>query len=387
MTKMINCQQVHLPGSFDEGRQMAGRVTIQDIADALGLSRNTVSKAINNTGILADATREKILQKAMEMGYKTFSYANSQMDLKFPSQFSSQDPLFTPIDLKDPRREVALFTGLFLDNGHFASTMLDKFQYELTLLGYSLTIHRVLDENMDKLTLPLSFRPDNTAAIICVEIFHHDYCKMLCSLNLPLLLVDAPVQTYISPLPADLLLMENTSAIHQIIYTASQSGITKIGFVGHSTHCRSFYERFMAFREAMYLYSVPINEAYCLTDCCGTGQAYRDCLRETISKMKDLPELFICANDFVAIDILTVLREMGVSCPEDILLSGFDDSPESKVITPPLTTCHIHSQIMGASAAYLLISRIRQPHLNYRTLHAETDLIYRASTREEFHHA
>ena len=33
------------------------------------------------------------------------------------------------------------------------------------------------------------------------------------------------------------------------------------------------------------------------------------------------------------------------------------------------------------------ISRIRQPHLNYRTLHAETDLIYRASTREEFHHA
>ena len=103
--------------------------------------------------------------------------------------------------------------------------------------------------------------------------------------------------------------------------------------------------------------------------------------------MKDLPELFICANDFVAIDVLTVLREMGVSCPEDILLSGFDDSPESKVVTPPLTTCHIHSQIMGASAAHLLISRIRQPHLNYRTLHAETDLIYRASTREEFHHA
>nr|WP_296908416.1 LacI family DNA-binding transcriptional regulator [uncultured Marvinbryantia sp.] len=53
---------------------MAGRVTIQDIADALGVSRNTVSKAINNTGILADSTRERILQKAVEMGYKQFSY-------------------------------------------------------------------------------------------------------------------------------------------------------------------------------------------------------------------------------------------------------------------------------------------------------------------------
>ena len=52
---------------------MANRVTIQDIADALGVSRNTVSKAINNTGILADATREKILKKAAEMGYKQFT--------------------------------------------------------------------------------------------------------------------------------------------------------------------------------------------------------------------------------------------------------------------------------------------------------------------------
>ena len=53
---------------------MADRITIQDIADALGISRNTVSKAINNTGILADATREKVLKKAAEMGYKQFSY-------------------------------------------------------------------------------------------------------------------------------------------------------------------------------------------------------------------------------------------------------------------------------------------------------------------------
>ena len=44
---------------------MANKVTIQDIADALGVSRNTVSKAINNTGILADATREKVLAKAV----------------------------------------------------------------------------------------------------------------------------------------------------------------------------------------------------------------------------------------------------------------------------------------------------------------------------------
>ena len=51
---------------------MSNRVTIQDIADALGISRNTVSKALNNTGVIAEATREKVMQKAIEMGYKQF---------------------------------------------------------------------------------------------------------------------------------------------------------------------------------------------------------------------------------------------------------------------------------------------------------------------------
>ena len=53
------------------------KVTIQDIADALGVSRNTVSKAINNSDGLAEATREKILEKVVEMGYKQFSYAKA----------------------------------------------------------------------------------------------------------------------------------------------------------------------------------------------------------------------------------------------------------------------------------------------------------------------
>ena len=49
---------------------MEKKITIQDIADALGLSRNTVSKALNNTGVLAADTRQKILEKAAEMGYR-----------------------------------------------------------------------------------------------------------------------------------------------------------------------------------------------------------------------------------------------------------------------------------------------------------------------------
>ena len=47
---------------------MGKKVTIQDIADSLGLSRNTVSKALNNTGILAEETRQKILTRGSRNG-------------------------------------------------------------------------------------------------------------------------------------------------------------------------------------------------------------------------------------------------------------------------------------------------------------------------------
>ena len=62
-------------------------------------------------------------------------------------------------------------------------------------------------------------------------------------------------------------------------------------------------------------------------------------------------------------------------------LFGFDDSPESKIMTPSLSTSHIHSQIIGYSAANLIMSRIEQPDLNYRITYTETDLIYRESTQ------
>ncbi len=348
---------------------MAEKVTLQDIADALGVSRNTVSKAINNTGVLAEATRQKVLEKAIEMGYKQFSYANSVAEIKEPS--------FNKVKASG---EIALFTGNFLNNSHFASTMLDKFQHEISLLGYSLTMHRVDERNITDLSLPISFRRDNTKAIVCIEMFNHPYCQMLCELGLPVLMIDAPVASYWKPLNADILLMDNFSNIYTVINDMSKRGITRIGFVGQVTHCRSFYERFVAFREALFINNLSFNDKYCLTEIHSHDKDYREYLSKAIAELDELPEMFICANDFVAVDLIYGLKKLNVECPRDIKLFGFDDSPESKIMTPSLSTSHIHSQIIGYSAANMVISRIQQPDLNYRITYTETDLLYRQST-------
>lgn len=340
------------------------KVTIQDIADALGVSRNTVSKAINNSAGLADATREKILQKAVEMGYKQFSYVSTFAGLRSLRPEGSEY-----------RGEIALLTAVFMSQSHFASTMLDKFQREISQLGYTLNTHRVTEQNLREKSLPLTFRRDQVRAIICIEMFNRSYDEMVCELGLPTLFVDGPVKREGLSLPSDQLYMDNTVGITRFVNDMLAAGQRRIGFVGDYNHCQSFYERYAAFRMAMLMAGVPVDERFCFC------HNRADSFIEQLAGMDELPDVFICANDFVAGDLIRGLFSIGKTVPEDVRILGFDDAPESRIIRPALSTVHIHTQIMAFTAVQLLLSRMKEPSLDYRVVHTETDLIYRDSTK------
>ena len=338
------------------------RVTIQDIADELGISRNTVSKAINNADGLADATREKILEKAIEMGYKQFSYIKAHSGL-----YPRPEALC--------RGEIALLYGGIISPAHFATLMLDKLKRDLPRWGYDLNAYRVERENLLCRTLPPTFDPGQVSAIICVEMFDRAYDEMICGLGLPVLFVDGPNKRDGIGLPADQLYMDNTTAITRFVNDMLLRGRRRIGFIGDFEHCQSFFERYTAFRYAMLMANAPVEERFCIKS------IERERLEEALESLEDLPDVFICANDFIAEDAIYALRKLGKSVPEDVLFCGFDDSPNSRIMTPTLTTVHIHTQVMAVVAMHLLLSRIEEPGLDFRITHTETELIYRDSTR------
>ena len=245
---------------------MATRVTIQDIANELQLSRSTVSKAINNTGVLADATREKILRKAAEMGYKQFAYL----------------PLFQPETAAAPadaaaapagpgaqpagKREIAMLTTCFLSNSHFSSLMLDRFQSEIHHLHYGMTIYRISPSELAARRMPASFDPERVAGIICFEVFDYAYAQMLCEQGIPLLFVDSPVTELKAPLKADLLYMNNHVEVQHFIQIMAERGKKRISFFGKAQHCQSFFERWAAYRSAVELLGLTEGVSYCATD-------------------------------------------------------------------------------------------------------------------------
>lgn len=349
---------------------MATKVTIQDIANELQLSRNTVSKAINNTGVLADATREKILRKAAEMGYKQFAY----LPLFQEGAAKTAGLSILPSD----KREIAMLTTQFLSSSHFSSMMLDRFQSEIDHLHSGMTIHRISPIELKEKKLPSSLNIQRTAGIICFEVFDYDYAQMLCDLDVPLLFVDTPVMDMRPPLKADRLYMENRIEIQNAVAHMVQRGKKRISFAGDKNHCQSFFERYMAYKDAMEYFGLTEGLSTCAMP--SGQQNYPVSLYETIRRFKTMPDAFVCANDFVAMDLVKALNELGYSVPDDIWVCGFDDSQEASYFAPRLTSIHIHEQIMGYTAANLLMTRIEEPSLNYRTVYTETNLILREST-------
>lgn len=349
---------------------MATKVTIQDIANELQLSRNTVSKAINNTGVLADATREKILRKAAEMGYKQFAY----LPLFQEDTAKAAEHSILPSD----KREIAMLTTQFLSSSHFSSMMLDRFQSEIEHLHSCTTIHRISPIELKEKKLPSSLNIERTAGIICIEVFDYDYAQMLCDLDVPLLFVDTPVMDMRPPLKADRLYMENRIEIQNAVAHMVQRGKKRISFAGDKNHCQSFFERYMAYKDAVEYFGLTEGLSTCAMP--SGQQNYPVSLYETIRRFKTMPDAFVCANDFVAMDLVKALNELGYSVPDDIWVCGFDDSQEASYFAPRLTSIHIHGQIMGYTAANLLMTRIEEPSLNYRTVYTETNLILREST-------
>ena len=342
------------------------KVTIQDIADSLGVSRNTVSKAINDADGLSDSMREKILKRAIEMGYKQFAYVAAQSASVF-------DNFRTP---PESAGEIALITASSIGQHHFGALMLDRFKQELLQLGYTLNTYILSREEMTGCTLPANFNKEQVRGIVCIEMFDRAYGEMLCGLGLPALFVDGPNKRSGYSLPADQLYMDNTAAITELVNYMLQNGRRNIGFIGDYEHCQSFFERYTAFRCAMLLAGVPVSEDYCIK----FNETSADELEVALGALPSMPDLFICGNDFIACEVLHILRRQGKSVPEDVLLCGFDDAPVSRIVSPALTTVHIHTQIMAFSAVDLLISRIKEPELDYRTVYTQTDLIYRDST-------
>lgn len=349
------------------------KITVQQIADELGLSRTTVSKVLNHAEGISEKTVSRVLKKARELQYKSFA------DNSFADNTPSGNTLSGDSNTM-PRGNISLLAHVLPDNFHMASALMLSLEQALGQAGFSLTLHTVSDQNIVSCTLPNSFYIDNTEAVICLELFDRSYSEMLCSLGKPVLFSDIYSDFRQGDINADVIMMENRNRVfHMIDEIIKKNSLTSVGFVGDPGHCLSFRERYCGFLTAAEANHMPAAEKYSIT---GEDTLFSDdnWLLEQLKAVRQ-PDLFFCANDILATRLLSCLSRLNRSVPKDVLLCGFDGTPALSAVNPGLTTIVTPGREMGIVMAGLLALKIKNPGLPNTYIRMDTRIRYGASTR------
>ncbi len=340
------------------------KVTIQDIADALGISRNTASKALNDSGGIPEETRTRVIKKAIELKYKQFAYMET-------------DGLLTK-----KTGNIALLTTNMPNTSHFGSQVISGLERRISTEGYNLSIHIVREDERGERALPVNFDASAVDGIVCIELFDPEYSRLLTELGIPVIFIDCAADAVYPDFGADVLLMENEHSTYKLTRDLIASGLTEIGFAGDFNHCKSFRERWIGYGRALADAGLDIPKEQSILDDDRFFLFETDWMERKLEEIGDLPQAFVCANDFIAVRLMKALKNRGLSVPGDVKVCGFDDSSESRIVEPHLTTVHIYSSDMGVKAGEMLLSRIKNPTQPHQVAHVYTRPIERESTAQ-----
>lgn len=343
---------------------MKTKVTAQDIADCLHLSRITVSKALNNSPNVSADTRELVLKKAREMNYKNMNYSA----LPDEDTAAVQNKSFAFVMQMNP------------DALHIGSGIMAQLEQEIRKKGYSLTLHTITEQDISSMALPANLNKNQVEAAICLEMFHPEYSSLICSLGIPVLFIDACVHFHSLHPHGDLLLMESRSSVyHMLTAVWEKHSFSSMGFVGDIDHCLSFRERYEGFLLAAASCGMETQPYHIIAPDSHYGRP--GWMLQRLQEMEKLPDLFCCANDALAQILIQNLNDLGRRVPEDVMVCGFDGIFYVNPALNCLTTVHTPCRELGTCAARLLFQRIGHPRQFCTSTYVDTEIWFRETTR------
>ncbi|MDE7162395.1 MAG: substrate-binding domain-containing protein, partial [Anaeroplasmataceae bacterium] len=167
-------------------------------------------------------------------------------------------------------------------------------------------------------------------------------------------------------------------------YLHKKYSLNHYTFVGDHKHCHSFRKRYAGMLIGLKNVRIPHSSLEDIT-LSENNFNYGDtqALQNEILKLEQLPEVFICSNDFVARNVCLALKNMGKAVPNDALVVGFDNSAEAYSLSPTLTTFSLDPHFLGSEILRTLIHRIDYKMIPNRLITISTDLISRESTERK----
>ena len=224
--------------------------TMQDLADAVGVSRITVWKALNDREGVSPRTKKRIQQKAAEMGLTDTEIQMEKIPEKETGRDEAEERTFSVV-VSRPES-----TAFWMQIIHHIAKELARSRINL-MYTYMPSFYS------EGYTLPASVK--NVDGLIVLNIYASRLLHMLNELQLPKVFLDTVPGMHPPALHGDLVLIEGRTCIREFTRRLIDSGRTRLGFVGDIGYAQTNQDRYEGFADALREKNLPLDASLCLT--------------------------------------------------------------------------------------------------------------------------
>lgn len=332
--------------------------TIKEIAQRANVSIATVSRALNNNPNVNETTKQLIQKIANELNYKPNLAARN-----FVKKTSNVIGLILP-DIADE-----FFSELIKG--------VDEVCYDNEYYTMVVSTHRyrTLEETLSSLIRSGLLG----GLIILIPNFNESIKRILSSTKIPVVLIGGGLENN----EHDIISLDNYQGVYDMTkYLIRKCNYTNLVHLSGPADNDDAAIRIKAFRDCCNDCNIPENNIQIIQgDFTRSSGAL---LGMEIMNLKNKPEVIVAANDMMALGCYDAAKKKGLSIPDDIAITGFDDIFVSQYLTPSLTTVRAQIEEEGHKAAELLMRKIKNNYDSEKVIEkikVPTELVIRNSIK------
>jgi DNA-binding LacI/PurR family transcriptional regulator len=330
------------------------RITMRQIAARARVSVGTVSHVINNTAGVREPVRKRVLEAIERLGYQPSLLARglrrNQTTIIGVIIPDISNPFF-PLVVRGVE-DIAYQNSYRLMLCNTDNDAQKEQVYFNELRAYRMA-GLIVIPSADSRLVPLAGGTGGEIPVICL-----DRCP--------------------DGWKGDTVTVDNEEGAYQAIRYLLELGHRRIACIAGQLHVTSGLERLKGFKRALRGAGISIAPEYIQEGRFDRLSGYEKALM--LLQFSPRPTAIFAANDLVALGVLAAMRELGLRCPEDVSLVGFDDLELASFTNPALTTVAQPAYQMGARAAGLLFERLRGEEIPTRHIVMKATLKARDST-------
>lgn len=334
---------------FQQRGEKAMAITIKDIAKEAGVSYSTVSRALNNIGVVREDKKQSILKIAQEMGY-------------LPNQAA--------VNLKNHRANtIGLFFSTF-------GKRTSPFVLHKSLLGmYSVVGARynVIVKGIDA-QVPGTLNPSNLDGILLISQREEDsqFIEEAVHKNIPVVVLNRPVYLEVSNVLTDEIKGMKHAMLHLL-----ENGHRNIGIIEAGKELASARARHRGWIEAVKRYDLCEEDFMVEIG----NYSFESGYQAAKLLLEHNVTAILCFNDDMAFGAKQAIEESGRKVPEDVSLVGYDNLDINRVAEMGLTTVERNMEQLAQEGTNLLLQKIEEGITENERIFMETRLVVRNSVK------